>query len=117
MSTLRPETDRWTTRASYSPVNGTAYLMVYNAVKSKSRLISGRLHAQGESCAIGSYYDVNPGCGLNSGIIDEVAAVNDSFIGTARARRTHMLRWLRWKLAQVGMPGFAAAKNPSPTTR
>lgn len=112
MSKLRPETENFTGKPGYAPTNGTAYLMVYNAVKSKRELISGRLHAHGESCAIGSFWDVNPKCSLYGYFIDEVAAVNDSFCGTPKQRRHHMLRWLRWKLAAVGMPGFANATKP-----
>ena len=113
MSRLRPEIDRWTGRADYSPEGGTAYLMIYNAVKTKDRLITGRLHAHGESCAVGSFYDVNPRCGLPTALVDEVAAVNDSVKNvTDRQRRLVVLRWLRWKLTQVGMPGFTKAANP-----
>lgn len=112
-SKLRPETHTAKT-GSYAPTGGTAYLMIYNAVQSKGKLIHGQLHAQGESCAIGSFWDVNPKCALNWEIIDEVAAVNDSLpTATPRQRRLHVMRWLRWKLAQVGMPGFKAAK-PKP---
>lgn len=110
-SKLRPET-REGDGTGYCPTNGTAYLMVYNAVQTKRMLIHGRLHAGGESCAIGSFWDVNPKCALHEAFIDEVAAVNDSFRGTPRQRLAHMKRWLRWKLAQAGMPGFAAAKKP-----
>ncbi len=87
--------------------------MVYNAVKSKERLITGQLHKGGESCAIGSFWDVNPTCSLKLDFIDEVAAVNDSFVDVSpRQRRLKMLAWLRWKLAKAGMPGFQKAKNP-----
>jgi hypothetical protein len=111
-SQLRPEVTSGDGTA-YCPTGGTAYLMIYNAVQTKDRLISGRLHYHGESCAIGSYWDVNVNCTLPWSIIEEVAAVNDSFKGSERRRRTHVLRWLRWKLAQAGMPGFApvAAKK------
>lgn len=104
-SRLRPETIV-SDGTNYTPKNGTAYLMIYNAVQSKKKLIAGQLHKQGESCAIGSFWDVNPKCALGWTLIDEIAAVNDSFLGTPRQRRTVVLRWLRWKLAQCGMPGF-----------
>lgn len=112
MSKLRPETSPSKNDGQYCPTNGTAYLMIYNAVKSKDALIAGRLHAYGESCAIGSFWDVNPKCSLHSTLIDEVAAVNDSFSGSAKQRRTMVMRWLRWKLNKVGMPGFESAKSP-----
>jgi hypothetical protein len=111
MSKLRPEVKGDGT-GMFTPTNGTAYLMVYNAVQSKGKLIHGKLHAHGESCAIGSFWDVNPKCALHHAFIDEVAAVNDSLPkATPRQRRLHMLRWLRWKLAQCGMPGFKAPKT------
>lgn len=109
MSKMRPET-RESAGNGYCPTNGTAYLMVYNAVKSKEMLIAGQLHRGGESCAIGSFWDVNPNCSLQYTFIDEVAAVNDSVVGTPRQRRLIVLRWLRWKLKQAGMPGFEKAK-------
>jgi hypothetical protein len=104
-SQMRPET-KDAAPGKYAPTGGTAYLMLYNAVQSKEKLIRGRLHYAGESCAIGSFFDVNPNCALDYKIIDEIAAVNDSFQGTPRQRRRVVLRWLRWKLAQAGMPGF-----------
>lgn len=110
-SSLRPELgNRDAKPGSYCPTNGTAYLMIYNAVKSKEKLIAGRLHSGGESCAIGSFWDVNPRCALHVPLIDEVAAVNDSVVGTPRQRRLVVLRWLRWKLKQAGMPGFEKAQ-------
>lgn len=112
-SSMRPELNRPIGGPQgYAPTNGTAYLMVYNAVKSKQALIRGRLHYAGESCAIGSFFDVNDRCWLYQDFIDEVAAVNDSFKGTGKQRRTFMLRWLRWKLVASGMPEFANAKKP-----
>jgi hypothetical protein len=92
--------------------------MVYNAVRMKRVLIHGRLHNYGESCAIGSFWDVNPKCSLYSEFIDEVAAVNDSVpASTGRQRRLVVLRWLRWRLAQVGMPGFTRFRTPTPNSR
>lgn len=109
-SKLRPETQT-STDGSYSPPLPTALYMIYAAVRTKAKLVHGRLHYGGESCAIGSFWDVNPKCALNWQIIDEVAAVNDSVPHmTPRQRRLHVLRWLRWRLAKEGMPGFAAPK-------
>lgn len=111
-SKLRPELN-WAGNkgTGYCPTNGTAYLMIYNAVKSKDALIAGKLHAHGESCAIGSFWDVNPKCSLEANLIDEVAAVNDSAVNvSSKQRRLIVLRWLRWKLKQAGMPGFESAK-------
>lgn len=105
-SKMRPETYD-SKGGNYCPTNGTAYLMVYNAVRSKDGLIAGRLHDKGESCAIGSFWDVNPKCSLQTAFIDEVAAVNDSFVGVSPAnRRKKMLAWLRWKMQQAGFHPF-----------
>ncbi len=118
MSKLRPEAG--TAKLgdkSYTPTNGTAYLMVYNAVKAKQVLIDGKLHAHGESCAIGAFWDQNPKCNLYTDFIDEVAAVNDSLPNASgKQRRNLVLRWLKWKLAQAGMPGFTSkcATEPIP---
>lgn len=110
-SQLRPETAT-ADRGQYTVRDGTAYLMIYSAVKSKKFLIHGRLHAFGASCAIGSFWDVNPKCALPGALIDEVAAVNDSLPhATSKQRRAHVLRWLGWRLAQLGYPGFVPAKR------
>jgi hypothetical protein len=106
MSALRPEV-KTASASSYVPQDGTAYLMIYSAVQSKSKLIHGRLHQAGESCAIGSFWDVNPKIALHTHLIDEIAAVNDSVPdATPIQRRLHVMRWLRWRLGSVGMPGF-----------
>lgn len=111
MSKLRPEVHD-AAPGSYTPTGGTAYLMVYNAIKEKDRLIHGRLHAWGESCAIGSFWDTNPKCALQNDFIDEIAAVNDSVPkASPRQRRIVVSRWLRWKLASLGMPGFAPVRK------
>lgn len=61
------------------PTNGTAYLMILNAVRQSHGLIHGRLtDASGEHCAIGHFFHVNKGVCLNGSLIDEVAMVNDS---------------------------------------
>lgn len=93
------------------PRGGTAFLLIYNAVKHQDGLIAGRLHERGAHCAIGSYFDDNANAALPYEVIDEVALVNDSIRGTPKQRRALVLRWLRWKLRQVGMPGFRAAKQ------
>lgn len=109
-SRLRPETTD-ARPGIYAPSNGTAYLMIYNAVRSQEGLFHGKLDGpRGEHCAIGSYFHVNPRTALAHTLIDEVAAVNDSLPnGTPRQRKLNVLRWLRWKLAMAGMPGFQKA--------
>lgn len=108
MVNLRPELQSGD-GSEYCPTNGTAYLMILSAVQSKNGLVHGKLHAGGESCAIGSYFDVNRKTTLNWSMINEVAAVNDSVPHlSSRQRKTHVARWLKWKLTQLGMPGFKA---------
>lgn len=87
--------------------NGTAYLMILNAVESRKGLIHGELEIRGEYCAIGSYFHTNNRVALPSDLIDEVAAVNDSMPQlTPIQRKKRMMRWLKWKLTEVGMRGF-----------
>lgn len=104
MSNLRPECIA-SNYNSYCPQNGTAYLMIYNAVRNAKGLIFGRLHDyRGRSCAIGRFFDVNPSCALPYSIIDEVAAINDSSpTVTPHTRKLRVARWLRWKLKKLGI--------------
>lgn len=102
MSRLRTELSSGSNKPCMS--NGTAYLMIYSAVKAQDGLIHGRLDAHGAHCAIGSYFDVNGRTSLPESLIDEVAAVNDSVPNmTMRGRKQHVSKWLRWKLAQLGL--------------
>src|SRR5437660_167496 len=103
MSKYRPELVT-TCRNVFCPRNGTAYLMILNAVRSKRGLIHGKLEDSAHRCcAIGSYFDVNRNHGLPEDLIDEVTAVNDSMPNvTMYQRKLRMMRWLRWKLAQLG---------------
>lgn len=90
---------------------GTAYLMVLSAVEQQEQLIHGQLHKHGAHCAIGSYFDMN-NTTLEYSLIDEVAAVNDSVPHlSGKQRKLYVARWLKWKLAQLGMPGFAIIAN------
>lgn len=110
MSKLRPTL---VTSRDGSPCmrNGTAYLMILNAVESRSGLIHGQLEAKGEYCSIGSYFHVNKGTALPEALIDEVAAVNDSMPTlTPIVRRKRMIQWLKWKLADLGMSRYHKRK-------
>ena len=113
MSSLRPTLKDADPRTPCMS-NGTAYLMILNAVQTQPGLLHGKLEtSKGEYCAIGSYFHVNKGTCLPDTLINEVAAVNDSVPTLSpRRRKLHMLRWLRWKLVSVGMPGYARAKKP-----
>lgn len=105
MSELRKEL-RSVKPSEDTPVmkNGTAYMMILSAVKQSEGLIHGTLHKNGESCAIGRYFDINEHTALPSQLIDEVAAVNDSVPHmTMRQRKLHVAKWLRWKLKALGM--------------
>lgn len=94
--------------------NGTAYLLILSAVQTQAGLVHGKLHDHGESCAIGSYFDINGNTSLPESLIDEVAAVNDSVPNfSAAKRKQYVARWLKWKLKQFGMPGFANAAEPN----
>jgi hypothetical protein len=87
--------------------NGTAYLMILNAVEQQQGLIHGKLEDKGAYCAIGSYFHVNDRTCLPSALIDEVAAVNDSMPSlTPATRKKRMMQWLKWKLADAGMSGY-----------
>lgn len=84
--------------------NGTAYLMILSAVEAQRGLIHGKLKdGQGAYCAIGSYFNINR-VALGPGIVDEVAAVNDSVPAYSPARRkAYVRRWLKWRLQSLGM--------------
>ena len=110
MSKLRPCLSD--SRESAIP-DPTALLCIYHDVKDAPGLLHGRLdgpQAEGEHCAIGWFFADHPHAVLKTTLVDEVAAVNDSMPkATPKQRRLVVLRWLRWKLAQVGMPGFTTA--------
>jgi hypothetical protein len=110
MSTLRPTLYTTNEPALY---DGTAYLAIYNAVKEQPGLLHGKLkNGKGDYCAIGSYFALPSHMALPNTLIDEVAAINDSAPRlTPRQRKRMVLRWLRWKLAEAGMPGYRAAKQ------
>lgn len=79
----------------------TALFLIRDSVARRRSLIFGKLHnAQGESCAIGCFFDDNPRATLSSALIDEVAAVNDSIPPTVSAheRWKKVNSWLRWKI-------------------
>jgi hypothetical protein len=118
MSALRPTI---TNNEINDPVmrDGTAYLLIYRAVKDCDGLIHGQLHdGRGHHCAIGNYFRRHNRTALPSDLIDEVAAVNDSTPGaTQKQRRLSVLRWLRWRLATSGVPEFARYQKTNSTRR
>lgn len=81
--------------------NDTALFLIRDSVARRRSLIHGRLHdGSGKHCAIGAFWDDNPGTTLSSSLIDEVAAVNDSLPSTAtpKERWKKVNEWLRWKI-------------------
>jgi hypothetical protein len=81
----------------------TALYLIKQSVGSRRKLIHGRLHANGEHCAIGAFWTDNPKTALNSSLIDEVAAVNDSIPPSAppHQRWKAVNSWLRFKIASL----------------
>lgn len=90
------------------PDGGTAYLMILNAVEQQDGLYHGKLDGpRGEHCAIGSFFAVNKKTALPSKLVDEVAMVNDSMPAcNGKQRKRKVLQWLRWRLAELGVPGY-----------
>jgi hypothetical protein len=98
MSKLRPEC-----KDSTSPAipDDTALFLIRDSVARRRTLIHGRLHdGKGHQCALGSFWTDNPKAAINSSLVDEVAAVNDSVPPTAtpQERWKKVNSWLRWKL-------------------
>jgi hypothetical protein len=79
----------------------TVLFLVKYAVDHVDELIFGRLKdGKGGHCAMGAFWKENPGAVVNSRVIDEVAAVNDS-VGPSRspkARWKIVRSYLRWRL-------------------
>ena len=108
MSLLRPECGSSTKPAI---PNDTALFLIRDAVDRRKGLIYGRLNdGRWHHCAIGAFWKDNPGCVLNSSLIDEVATVNDSLgpNATPQERWKTVHNWLRWKLRVL--TGTAVAK-------
>ena len=98
MSKFRPESSN-----SKEPAlsDSTALYMIRESVARRKELIYGRLDdGFGGHCAIGCFWQDNPKVTLNSRLIDEVAAVNDSIPPTATAheRWKKVNSWIRWKI-------------------
>lgn len=82
----------------------TALFLISQSVAKRRELIYGQLDdSLGNHCAIGAFWADNPGTIINSHLIDEVAAVNDSVppSATAKERWNKVNSWLRFKLAAL----------------
>jgi hypothetical protein len=98
MTKLRPECS--TSKEAALP-DDTALFLIRDSVAKRSGLIHGRLHdGKGRHCAIGAFWTDHPNTTLNSTLIDEVAAVNDSVPASAtpQERWKKVNSWLRWKI-------------------
>lgn len=117
MSRLRPTLVSARPGDPPAPKGGTAYLLIFNAVRRQSGLLHGALdNIYGEHCAIGCYFAEPKPLPLAFDLIDEVAAVNDSVPQLSKGgRKRHVLAWLRWRLAECGMPQFLAATKAGKT--
>lgn len=101
MSVFRPECKSAPGKEALP--DDTALFLIRDSVARRSQLIFGRLHRNGEHCAIGAFWADNPRAALNSSLIDEVAAVNDSVPETAtpHERWKKVNSWLRFKIASL----------------
>lgn len=97
MSSLRPECSD-----SNNPAISDHRVLqrVYSAVRKRRTLAHGKLKTADGRCAMGCFWEDNPGTAVSTKILEEIAAVNDSVPPTATRseRRKHVLRWLKWKL-------------------
>ena len=99
MSNLRPECV--STYGNRSLPNDTALFLIRDAVARRRMLIHGKLDGpHGTHCALGAFWADNPKAVLNTQLVDEVAAVNDSVppTGSPKERWKKMNEWLRWKV-------------------
>lgn len=98
MSKLRPECS---TSSKASLPQETLLYMIALAVGKRRSLIYGKLDDnKGRHCAMGCFWDDNPGLSVPTDLIDEIAAVNDSILpsATPKERWKHVQSWLRFKL-------------------
>lgn len=100
MSKLRPECS---TSAGPSVPDDTAIFMIRDAVAKRRGLIYGRLRDSKGTCAMGAFWADNPDLAVNSSLVDEVAAVNDSVPKTAtpQERWKKVNSWLRFKIKSL----------------
>lgn len=103
MSSLRPECKTAGPDSKFLP-DDTALFLIRASVARRRSLIHGRLHdGYGGHCALGAFWEDNKKVSLNTSLIDEVAAVNDSIPVTAtpHERWKKVNSWLRFKIAAL----------------
>jgi|GEM_PF-5336959 len=103
MSKLRPECHDYYGREPALPYD-TALFLIRDAVARRRLLIFGRLDdGKGHHCAMGCFWEDNPGRIVESALVDEVAAVNDSVPKEAspQLRWKKVNEWLRFKIAAM----------------
>jgi len=113
MRNLRPTLGN--TRDMAVPDDDALY-MIRDSVARRHTLIWGRLEdREGHVCAIGAFFADNGGKALNSALVDEVAAYNDSVPPSVpdRERRNKVLEWLNWKLDVLAGRVLASVKLAS----
>lgn len=77
------------------------YFRVLEATASVRSLIHGRLHNNGNSCAIGTYFKQST-MPINTDAIDEIATYNDSFPHLTQHERWKKVRkWLKFQVAKM----------------
>jgi hypothetical protein len=84
----------------------TALFLIKDSVDRRKSLIYGRLDDdEGNHCALGCFWDDNPKAVLNTSLIDEVAAVNDSVPPNAspQQRWKKVSGWLRFKIKSLSV--------------
>lgn len=106
MSKLRPECSNGKP-GSALPRNTLIY-MIAKPVLRRRTLTHGKLDDdKGGHCAMGCFWDDNPGLSVPTDLIDEIAAVNDSipFGAGPKKRWKEVTSWLRWKLRVIEAGG------------
>lgn len=98
MSKLRPECGD-SDRPAIS--DETALFLIRDSVAKRRSLIRGKLHdGKGKHCAMGAFWTDNKDAIVRAGLLEEVAAVNDSLpeSATPHERWKKVNSWLRFKL-------------------
>ena len=98
MSNLRPELKTYHGDRKRIP-SDTALFLIRASVAKRRSLIHGQLHRGNRHCALGCFWQDNPGAILSNRLIEEVAAVNDSVRNLSAHQRWKKVNgWLRWKI-------------------